>query len=90
MTKIAISVLHPNAIEAFIHNLTPEQAEIILGGVSTFPYSNGIMNITDSTYIYFSPRQDRRLIALGPNSYGFHEGTFNSVDNSRAIYNKFI
>jgi hypothetical protein len=88
MVKIIISALHSNSIKTVIHNLNPEQAEIVLGG-NYFP-GIGIMNITDSTYLYNSPRQDQRFWAVGTNSYASNENKYNSTDYSRSIYNRAI
>ncbi len=88
MTKIAISALHSHSPKTSIHNLTPEQAETILGGF--YPPEIGIMNVTDSTYLYNSPRLDRRYWAVGPYSVSKNENDYNSVDYSRSIYNRFL
>jgi hypothetical protein len=88
MTQIIISTLQPNSIKTFLHNLTVEKAETILG--SFYPSGIGILNVTDSTYIYNSPRLDRRYWAVGPYSSTSNENDFNSVNYSRSIYNRFL
>ncbi|WP_414590391.1 hypothetical protein [Anabaena sp. CCY 9614] len=88
MTKIVIYALHSNSIKRVIHNLTTEQAETVMGGI--YPPGIDMMNITDSTYLYYSPRQDRRYWAIGAYSTATNENKYNSIDYSRSIYNRFI
>jgi hypothetical protein len=85
MAKITISNLRTYSIEPFIHNLTSELSETILGGFYTSGI--GIMNITDSTYLYDSPRADRRFYAIGIKSFSSNENSYNSLDYGRTIYN---
>ncbi|MBW4643874.1 MAG: hypothetical protein KME23_12940 [Goleter apudmare HA4340-LM2] len=87
MAKVVISVLYPHAIKAFIHNITPEQAETILGG--TYPYSFFVMNTSDSLYIG-ATRADQRLYAVGAYSTNVSDNKYDTVDYSRSILNTFI
>lgn len=88
MNKIVISSLHLNPTKTLLYELTIEQTKTILGGV--YPSGIGIMNITDSTYLFNSPRKDRRYWSIGPYSHTSNENSYNTVDNSRSIYNGLI
>ncbi|WP_414590392.1 hypothetical protein [Anabaena sp. CCY 9614] len=88
MNKIIIASLQANSIKRNLHNLTPEQAETILGGI--YPPGVGIMNVTDSTYLYYSPRQDQRYWAIGLSAHTSSENKYNTLDYSRSTYNGFI
>ncbi len=85
MTKIVISALYPDYLKPFTHNLTPQQAETILGGI--YASGIGILNVTDSTYLYNSPRADRRFYAVGLHSFSGNENSYDSFNYSRTIYN---
>ncbi len=87
MTKVIISALHHNSLKTFIHNLTPEQAETILGG--DYPYGFNIMNTSDSLYIG-AVRADQRLYAVGAYSSNISDNKYDTIDSSRSIYNNFI
>jgi hypothetical protein len=87
MAKIVISVLYPHIIKVFTYNLTPEQAESILGGV--YPYGFFVMNTSDSLYIG-AVRADQRFYAVGAYSTNISDNKYDTIDYSRSIYNTFI
>lgn len=84
MTKIVISALSSNFIESFIHNLTKEQAETILGG--SYLYGFEITNSTDRTYIN-SLDKNVRYDGGGIGSINSHDNNIYTRTSSRSIYN---
>lgn len=87
MAKIVISVLDPQPIKGFIHQLIPEETEAILGG--GYPYGFHIINATDSININ-NLGGDNTIEAGGLNSISYHDNSIHSIDYSGSIYNTFI
>ncbi|MFN6570914.1 hypothetical protein [Dendronalium sp. ChiSLP03b] len=84
MSKIIIiSDLHPPEVETFIHDVTPAQAETIIGGYSPYIY---ITNITDTVNI--NSQGDTTI--EGTDSISYRENKVNTVDFSRSNYNRIF
>lgn len=85
MSKIIMFNLHPTLNKTFIHQLTLEETEAILGG--SYPYGFHIVNITDSVSI--NTVGGDNTVEAGINSVSYHDNKIHTVDYSRSNVNRF-